>query len=293
VEHADDLGAFLRSRRARLRPAAVGLPEHGRRRTVGLRREEVAALAGMSVDYYARLEQGRDRAPSPELLAAIGRALRMSDDEQAHLFRLAGYLPPHAGRADPGAVRSTTRALVDALHPLPAYLLTPTMDVVAWNLAAAALLVDFQAVPAHDRNIVWLTFMNPELRERWPDWDETAGDLVATLRDELGRADPAINRLVRRLNAASPEFARWWNRHDIATLCGARRRLLHPQLGELRLFCEQLTVPPANQRLVTFLATDPVSQARLDQLADARPAITGSGTDAEQTAGTRSLRLVR
>jgi transcriptional regulator with XRE-family HTH domain len=300
VERPGDLSSFLRSRRARLRPGAVGLPEHGRRRAEGLRREEVAALAGMSIDYYARLEQGRDRRPSPDVLAAIGRALQMSDDERAHLFRLAGYQPPNSTHPENGVVRRTTRAVVDALHPLPAYLLTVALDVVAWNAAAQALLADFQAVPSTERNILWLSFMDPSLRGRWPDWEMTAGDLVATLRGELGRHPdhPDIIRLVTRLSAASPEFARWWGRHDIATLCGADRRLLHPQVGELHLFCEQMSVPPANQRLITFLPVDTASEARLRLLTGAVPAdavprgatLTAGG---RQSPDSRPLRLVR
>jgi transcriptional regulator with XRE-family HTH domain len=295
VERADDLGSFLRARRARLRPSAVGLPEHGHRRTVGLRREEVAALSGVSIDYYTRLEQGRDRHPSADVLGALARGLNLSDDERAHLFRLAGYLPPSPARPPADAVRRETRVVVEALHPMPAYLLTAAMDVVAWNRAASALLVEFQAVPPRERNILWLSFLHPSFRERWLDWEATAGDLVATLRGELSRHPdhPEIRDLVSRLAVASPQFADWWRRHDVATLCGGNRRLLHPRLGELRLVCEQMTVPPADQRLVVLLPADAASADRLDLLADAVPAADGQARVTAQDEAARPLRLVR
>ncbi len=263
----DDLGVFLRSRRARLLPAQVGLPSHGTRRTSGLRREEVAALSGVSIDYYARLEQGRDRHPSYEVLTAISRGLRLTGDEHRHLCHLAGLAVP-APLEDIRAVRARTLEIVQALQPMPAYVLTVAMDVVAWNPAAASVLTDFASVPESSRNIVWLSFQHAPLRRRWADWEDTAADLVANLRAQRGRHpdQPRVGQLVAELCTTSPEFAGWWNRRDVVQRCGASRRLHHPDVGALNVVCETMTIPPADQQLVTFHAADDLTARRLDGL---------------------------
>ncbi|WP_322779535.1 helix-turn-helix transcriptional regulator [Frankia sp. Cas4] len=273
MDGVHDLGAFLRSRRGRLLPAQVGLPSHGARRTSGLRREEVAALSGVSIDYYTRLEQGRDRRPSYEVLTAISRGLRLTADEYRHLCYLAGLAVPVTPQ-DTRTVRARTWEIIDVLHPMPAYVLTVAMDVVAWNPAAAATLTDFATVPEHIRNIVWLSFLHPPLRRRWSDWEDTATDLVANLRAQLGRrpGEPRISYLVAELSAASPEFDGWWNRHDVVQRCGASRRLHHPDVGALNVVCETMNIPPADQQLVTFHAADDLTARRLDTLGRTPPA---------------------
>ncbi|WP_322754767.1 helix-turn-helix transcriptional regulator [Frankia sp. Cas3] len=261
------LGVFLLSRRARLLPAQVGLPTHGTRRTTGLRREEAAALSGVSIDYYTRLEQGRDRHPSYEVLAAISRGLRLTADEHRHLCHLAGLAIPEPA-VDARAVRPRIREILDALDPMPAYLLTPALDVIAWNRTATLVLTDFAAVPKGDRNIVWLNFLHPPLRQRWSDWGDTAKDLVGNLRAELGRhpGEPRILAVAERMAATSPEFADLWDRQDVAQRCGAMKLLAHPEVGTLRMVCETMRVPPADQRLVTFHAADEATARRLDAL---------------------------
>ncbi|WP_261555696.1 MmyB family transcriptional regulator [Frankia tisae] len=190
----------------------------------------------------------------------------------------------------------TTRTpTCSALQPIPAYLLTVAMDAVAWNPAAAALLTDFGAVAPAERNIVWPSFRCPSLRARWLDWEATAADLVATLRGELGRHpnQPDIVRLVTRLSAASAEFADWWGRYDVATQCGMNRQLRHPDAGELHLVCEQMTVPPADQRLVTFHPAGAVTASRLELLADLTATTTDLDEAISERTGARPLRLVR
>jgi transcriptional regulator with XRE-family HTH domain len=244
-------------------------------RTYGLRREEVAALAGVSIDYYTRLEQGRDRRPSLPVLNAISLALGLSPDEQAHLFRLVGLLPPTSALPAPDEVRASTRALVDALQPVPAYLLSVAMDIVAWNPAAAALFTDFDVLAPQERNILWLSFVHPALRERWLDWETAAAELLATLRAGLGRhpGQSRIIQLIGRLSTVSAEFAERWDRYDVAAQCGMTRRLRHPAAGELTVVCEQLTVPPVDQRLISFHPADLVSTSRLAELTARGPRV--------------------
>ncbi|MGP3935009.1 helix-turn-helix transcriptional regulator [Nonomuraea sp. KM88] len=252
-----ELAGFLRSRRELVRPADVGLESGGRRRTPGLRREEVAALAGMSVDYYARLEQARGPRPSRQMLGALARALRLTDDERSHLYYLTGE-PPGPPPGPPRDVRSGVLHLLHRLDDTPAFVIDAKYDVLAWNPLAAALISDFSVLPATERNIIWRFFTDPEARTRHDpegSW-QFARESVADLRAATARYpdDPGILRLVERLLASSAEFAELWAGHDVTVRRSACKRLKHPAVGWLELDCEALHVPESDQMVVLYTA---------------------------------------
>ncbi|MFG1704522.1 helix-turn-helix transcriptional regulator [Nonomuraea sp. M3C6] len=252
-----ELAAFLRSRRELVRPSDVGLETGKRRRTPGLRREEVARLAGMSVDYYARLEQARGPRPSRQMLGAIARALRLSDDERSYLHYLTGE-PPGPPPGPPRDVRPGVLHLLDRLDDTPAMVMDAKYDVLAWNPLAAALITDFSELPADDRNFIWRFFSDPRAKARHDpagSW-QFARESVADLRAATARYpdDPGIKRLVERLLAASAEFAELWAGHDVTVRRSARKRLNHPTVGWLELDCEALHVPESDQWVVLYTA---------------------------------------
>lgn len=253
-----ELAAFLRSRRERLRPADVGLPIGMRRRTPGLRREEVAGLTGMSVDYYIRLEQARSPHPSRQLLGALAGALRLSDDERSHLFHLAGEVPQPAHHSGEQAVRPGVLHLLDHLVDTPALVVNDRTEVLAWNRLAAALVCDFAAYPVEQRNFLWLHFCDHRSRERFDpaDWERTGRNHVADIRALAARRpdDQELAALVARLRAASPEFAQLWERHDVEVHRSDRKRIHHPLVGTLDLECEIVFTADLDQRLVTHRA---------------------------------------
>jgi transcriptional regulator with XRE-family HTH domain len=255
-----ELADFLRRRRAVIQPADVGLPAGLRRRTPGLRREEVARLAGMSVDYYNRLEQSRGPRPSRQVLAALARALRLDDDGRDHLYRLAGEPPPEATRPT-SHVRPGVLLILDKLDDVPALVVNARGDVLAWNALAAALITDFSALPPERRNFTWLHFSPP------PGWrGRLTGDQAE--RDRLGREhvadlralaaqypdDTDLARMIAELREASPRFAAMWERHDVAVRRIARKRIDHPVVGPLDLECEVLFTPEHDQRLIMYTA---------------------------------------
>ncbi|MFC3504683.1 helix-turn-helix transcriptional regulator [Micromonospora krabiensis] len=271
----DELAAFLRSRRARLRPAEVGLPDGIRRRTPGLRRQEVAQLAGMSVDYYIRLEQGRGPHPSRQVLAALARALLLTRDERAYLFRVAGESPPPS--AGPSReVGPGLRHLMDAMTETPAYLVDAAYGVLAWNRLARHFIGDLSAVPAEDRNMLRWTFRNAGDGGHWDDPDvmRFVRTSVADLRAAYGRypTDPGIQRLVTELLGTSPRFARIWAEHDVEERRPVVKRVPHPELGPLEFECRVLHVPETDQRLIVYVA-EPGSptQAAFRRLAERVP----------------------
>jgi transcriptional regulator with XRE-family HTH domain len=255
------LADFLRIRRERLRPADVGLPAGLRRRTPGLRREEVATLATMSTDYYTRLEQGRGPRPSRPVLTGLARALRLSADERDHLFRLAGEQPdPLPG--PPSDVRTGVLRMLARLD-VPGVVLDAKYDVLAWNPLAAALLGDFSAVPARERNLLRLRFLGgtrqQELfgKEATEEW---ARETAADLRAATGKYpdDPSIAALVADLLAGSKEFARIWALHEVATQQSMCQTIHHPVVGRIDVICEILLIPERDQRVVLYTA-DPGS----------------------------------
>jgi transcriptional regulator with XRE-family HTH domain len=261
MDRRAELSDFLRSRRARISPAEVGIDTAaGHRRVPGLRREELALLAGVSVDYYIRLEQGRGGVhPSDSVLSALARALGLDDAEHAHLRRLAHGPPAQAPRrrSRPQKVRPAVQRLLDGMSEIPAFVLGRRMDVLAWNQLAARLHVDFAALPPRMRNMPRLVFLDDAARELYPDWEQVARETVAYLRFEAS-ADPddaGLHELVGELSTKSPEFRRWWARHDVREKSHGTKRYRHPLVGDLELRYETLSLPADDrQTLVTYTA---------------------------------------
>ncbi|HTT52558.1 MAG TPA: helix-turn-helix transcriptional regulator [Streptosporangiaceae bacterium] len=280
----DELAGFLRGRRSRLRPGDVGLPGGGRRRTPGLRRQEVAELAGMSVDYYIRLEQGRGPHPSDQILAALARALMLTRDERDYLFRIAGMSPPPAA-SPAGELAPATRHLLGSLDAVPAYVLDARYDVLAWNQLATYFIGDLSAIPAADRNILRWMFRQPGGDPRWSDTDTLAfaRGSVADLRAAYARypRDRRIGELVTELRGCSPRFAAMWAEQQVAVRRPVRKRLIHPEAGPLEFDCHVLPIPDTDQRLViysaepgsaTWAAFRELGQRARDQHASGQPA---------------------
>lgn len=251
-----ELGSFLRSRRARLQPEDVGLPDFGRRRVPGLRREEIAQLAGVSADYYVRLEQGRDIHPSEGVLDAIARALRLDDDERAHLHRLVKPRPRVRRPPPQQRVRAGVQRLLDAMERVPAFVLGRRMDVLAWNRMASALLSDFAGAPRGQRNMLRHVFLDPVARDLYPEWDVVAEETVAYLRLATGvdPDDPEMAALVGELTLNSDEFVALWTRHDVREKTHGTKRIAHPLVGELTLEYETLRLPDPDQVLAVYTA---------------------------------------
>lgn len=254
-----ELGQFLRSRRERLQPADVGLPSGPRRRTPGLRREEVAVLAHISIEYYVRLEQGRAPRPSGEVLAGIVDALRLSDAESDHLHRLAGTASTRAvlHRRD---VRPSILALIERLPQTAAFVTSATYDVLAWNDLTAALMEDFGRLAPKERNLARRAFLTPT-RPGAPlygvsDATEFRHGVVMHLRAALARypSDPAVTGLVDDLLAGSAEFARLWELHDVQAPQVLTKTFRHPVVGEITVDCDALTLADRDQQLVLYTA---------------------------------------
>ncbi|AGL18231.1 helix-turn-helix transcriptional regulator [Actinoplanes sp. N902-109] len=246
---SSQLGAFLRSRRERLSPADAGLPPTGRRRTPGLRREEVAMLAGMSATWYTYLEQGRDVRPSEQVLRALAGTLRLSDAERDHLLHLAGGTPV-AGEADE-TPDPATAALPALLGPHPAYLTGARFDVLACNDAATHLLSGLRA----GTNLARWIFLHDEARTVLVDWEPVAQGLLARLRAAAARhpGHAGFDRLVADLHRASPEVRAWWPRYDIATASSGVKRVRHPEQGVITLRHTALLVADhPDQTLVVY-----------------------------------------
>ncbi|MFI6104561.1 helix-turn-helix domain-containing protein [Streptomyces sp. NPDC051310] len=261
MDQRAELSEFLRSRRARLKPEDVGLPDFGRHRRVpGLRREELAQLAGVSVAYYTRLEQGNGRNVSTEVLDAIARALRLTEAERAHLTHLAKPMHKKKRRAAATrahAVRPQLQHLLDAMEGVPAYLLGRRLDIVAWNRMARALLGDFAALEPDERNMAWQVFLAPGARDLYADWDAKATEVVSVLRMYAGCSadDPRLSALVGELSVKSPEFRTLWAAHTVQDKGHGTKRLRHPLVGELTLTYETLRVPDDHDlALVTYTA---------------------------------------
>lgn len=230
------LGAYLRDRRVRLDPSALGLPAE-RRRTPGLRREEVARRANISPTWYTWLEQGRGGAPSPDVLNRIARGLMLTEPEREHLFMIGLGHPPDVRYEAAGGVTPQLQRLLDAMEASPAIVKTATWDVVAWNRAAAFVLTDYGALPAPRRNILRLVFEDPGRRADLEDWEDTARFVVAAFRADAARAGAAaeIGELVAELCATSPEFEALWRRNDVGVHGEGVKRLRHPTLGAIAL----------------------------------------------------------
>ncbi len=255
-----EFGEYLRRRRAELRPSDVGLPDTAFRRVQGLRREEVAQLAGVSTDYYTRLEQGRDLSPSDAVLDALARALELDDAGRAHLQHLAH--PARPSRRQTRAVqrvRSTVQSMLDAWTGQPAFVLGRRGDVLATNALARALLVDFDAMPYRDRNLTRWILLDPAARELYVDWAQIASEMVAILRLDAGAHpdDPRTTELVGELTLKSPEFSRWWSQHKVLDRTWGHKRFNHPVVGPLEIDYEALHLPgDPNQTLFVYRVPD-------------------------------------
>ncbi|WP_328537027.1 helix-turn-helix domain-containing protein [Streptomyces sp. NBC_00344] len=260
MDQRSELSEFLRSRRARLKPEDVGLPELGRHRRVpGLRREELAQLAGVSVAYYTRLEQGNGRNVSSEVLEAIARALRLSDTEIAHLTHLASPKPKkkRAAAARPQRMRAELQYLIDAMDGVPAYVLGRRLDVLGSNRLARALFGDFNAMPPAERNMARMVFLDINSRDLYTDWECKATELVSVLRLFAGcyPDDPQLSALVGELSVKSEEFRTLWAAHTVSDKGHGVKRLHHPLVGALTLSYETLQLPSDHdQSLITFHA---------------------------------------
>jgi transcriptional regulator with XRE-family HTH domain len=262
MDRSTELREFLRSRRARLEPPDVGLPWRiGSRRVAGLRREELALAAGVSVDYYTRLEQGRAKNVSDQVLNALAGVLRLDDLERAHFrdlarptdnFRASGTAPAASPKAS-----ASTRAMVEALDPTPALLHGPMLEILAINRMGAILFDDFDSMPRRERNLARWTFLNPRAREVYVKWEVVAAQMVAILRRAAGvRGDsPALNELIGELSVASPQFARWWADHAVFQHTHGPKTLHHGLVGDLEVQYQSLILPQEpDQYVVVYTA---------------------------------------
>lgn len=259
-----ELAEFLRSRRERISPEEVGLPAGSRRRTPGLRREEVAALAGVGLSWYTWLEQGRDISVSANFLDNLSRTLKLDATERRHLFLLAHQrLPP-----EPGKTWCTVPALIHRLMgdlPMrPAYVLNLRWDVLAWN-AAADRVFGFSALPADRRNMLWMLFTSPAMRELFNPWSEQALQILSSFRRDFVRAtqDPDIAALVKDLEKASPDFREWWRQQDIHGPCQGIRHLKIDSVGQVVFEHTTLTIDEDRHlRLVYYAAKEGLQQSQ-------------------------------
>jgi transcriptional regulator with XRE-family HTH domain len=250
-----ELGSFLRSRRERLRPADVGLRPGPRRRTPGLRREEVAVLAHISTEYYVRLEQGRAPRPSAEVLAGIAAALLLTDAESDHLHVLAGTAPSRTGlhRRD---VRPSILALLERLPRTAGFVISAAFEVLAWNDLAAALMTDFGLLTPRERNLARWAFLQSAPLFGVSDAAEFRHHVVMELRATAARypADQEVTGLVDELRAASPDFARLWERHDVQAAPMLTKTFRHPVVGDVTVDCDSLALTDRDQHLVLYSA---------------------------------------
>nr|WP_098008868.1 helix-turn-helix transcriptional regulator [Streptomyces sp. sk226] len=260
LDRRAELSEFLRTRRAKLQPQDVGLPEFGRHRRVpGLRREELAQLAGVSVAYYTRLEQGNGRNVSAEVLDAIARALRLTDAEHAHLTHLARPARHKRKRRPARAqrVRTGLLYLLESMEGIPAYVTGARSDILAWNPMAAAVFGDWGALPPGERNWARLVFLSPAYRDLFVNWDSKASDMVSYLRLYAGchPDDPELSALVGELSVKSEEFRRLWATHNVKEKGHGTKLVRHPLAGDLTLSYETLNLPDdEEQHLVTYHA---------------------------------------
>ena len=262
----NELGDFLRARRADRDPQQAGFPDDGRlRRVPGLRREELAHLAHVSVDYIVRLEQGRTRRGSRAVLDALADALHLAADERAYLFTLA-EVAPGASTRPPGRseVAPRLRQLLDTMHDVPAMVLHRGMDVLAWNRAATALLADFGALPPAERNLIRLTFLDADFRALYADWPRAARECVAVLRMEAGRTphEPALDALIGELGARDPDFRTWWAEHQVRGPRQLTKTYVHPVAGELTLDVQQFTVDTHPEQFLVAYTAPPDSPSQ-------------------------------
>lgn len=232
------LADFLKTRRQQVDCAELPLPHHGRGRSVGLRREDVSHLSGVSITWYTWLEQARDIQPSRQVLEALSRTLQLSGRETAYVLELAGYSSAALGSSgDVQGAPPHIQRLLDALDPYPSYAITSAWDIVGWNHAYEALYPNVAKVEPEDRNLLWLVFTDPDVRQLLPNWAIDSGHFIAQFRAEAGPrlSERAFSTLVGRLVEASEEFRAGWESHDIEQFASRERWFHHPLIGDVRL----------------------------------------------------------
>ncbi|WP_405483508.1 helix-turn-helix transcriptional regulator [Streptomyces sp. NBC_00009] len=288
----DELGRFLRARRTQTSPQSAGLtPGPGVRRTPGLRREELATLAGVSIDYYTRLERGKETRPSPGVVDALARALHLDDDEHHHLRELAVRAARYAPEPPPPpsrTVRPHLKLLLETMRPNPAYIVSRSMDLLAWNPGGLALYAGLVDWPAKQRNLARYLFLHPTARELFPDWETQVRACVARLRAQAGTNPdaPDLTHLVGELLLKSPDFAKLWERYDVVGRKKIQKTFHHPQIGILSLSAQSMHLEgTAGQRLGVYTAEpgtpDYDAMLLLDMMAE-QPAGVQSATATEQ-----------
>ena len=250
-----ELAVFLRTRRARLTPRDAGLPAVGRRRTPGLRRQEVAQLAGMSIDYYIRLEQGRGPQPSRQVLSALARALMLNADERDYLFRMAGEAPPQPVRPS-REISPGIRNLLDSMPTTPAYVVDAAYNILAWNPLATHFIGNLEGYA--DRNMIRWTFLRSPSDVVWSDehFMRFTRSTVADLRASYARypGDPEVETLVSEMLALSPQFAEMWAEYEVEARGPMLKHVEHPQVGPLDFECQVLHIANTGQRLIAYCA---------------------------------------
>ncbi len=256
------LSQFLKAKRAAISPEDVGLASAIRfRRVPGLRREEVAQLAGMSVDYYTRLEQGRMIHASDNVLSSIARALMLSPTEEEYLYSIARTPSAHKPASREEAVSPGTQLLLDSINHIPALILGRRTDVLAWNALGTALFTGFSKIKPEHRNLARMMFLEPYLRQLYTDWEDMAIGFVARLRMDatLYLDDPRLDALVEELTRLDADFRRWWNQHGVQTMTSGHKRMNHPIVGELILDWQILQVLSAPEQIIVAYTAPPGS----------------------------------
>lgn len=271
-----ELGAFLRSRRERLSPSDTGIAAGQRRRTPGLRREEVAMIAGVGTTWYTWLEQGRDVRPSVEVLSALCQALRLDAAEQRHLFTLAGRHQPERRRIGPARVEGPLLHMLQSLVLQPAYVVGPRWDVLAWNDAAVVIFGDYGLLEGDARNIIHGVFTDPQRRHLLVDWEQLARATLAAFRAESAKytGDPDFERLIALMMRSSPEFREWWPQRDVVHRLSGLKHLRHPVAGSMTFEHMSLSIDDgSDMRLIVYTPlAEQNSIVKLRKLLEALPA---------------------
>ena len=260
-----EAGDFLRSRRERLTPSEVGMPNGVRRRTPGLRREEVAMLAGVGTTWYTWLEQGRDIRPSNEVLSALAKALRLDPTERRHLFILHDRPAPERRPAGAERVDEPLRRMLDSLTGQPAFVLGRRWDVLAWNAAADVVYGPYERLEGDERNTLHMLFTDPDHRRLLVDWEAVARASLAMFRADCARyaGDPDFERLIARLTRLSPEFAQWWPQREVARPLAGQKRIDHPTAGRMLFEYSSFGVgDPPDMKLIVFTPLEDEDSAR-------------------------------
>ncbi|GII55624.1 DNA-binding protein [Planotetraspora thailandica] len=288
-----ELGRFLRARRTQTSPEQVGLTTGpGLRRTPGLRREELATLAGISIDYYVRLERGKETRPSPSVLDALSRALHLNDQEHHHLRELAARAARYAPEPPPApsrTVRPHLKLLLDSVRPNPAYIISRSMDLLAWNPGGLALYAGLDDWPTRQRNLARYLFLHPTAHTLFPDWDNQVRACVSRLRAVAGTAPdaPDLTSLVGELLLKSPDFAKLWERYDVTGRKPAHKTFHHPHVGTITLSAQSMHLEDTpGQRLGVYVAepgTPDHDALHLLDLTASPPASHAPATNPEQT----------